>query len=137
MTSLFDSLPHDNLGPREGDRLRDRALDLFRTRRPVLVRRLMRVFLNYVLIYGPATSDALRLLVPIPPGTDPRVVGSAVRALAELRLIHSIGRRKSRRPEAHARKLDLWAIRDDAAARQWLLIHPELGPTDGEVVALG
>lgn len=134
MSTLFDSLPDDNSGSREGDQLRDRALDLLRTWRPALVRRLQRTFLQHLLDHGPATTDPLRDLVAIPPDVDPRVVGSAVRELAELVLIRSIGRRKSRRPAAHARKIDLWTITDPDAARAWLLLHPDLDPRPVEAV---
>ncbi|HJZ53634.1 MAG TPA: hypothetical protein VKE74_01670 [Gemmataceae bacterium] len=129
MSTLFDSLVDDNPGPREGDLLRDRALGLLRAHRPHLLRRLQRAFLQHLLDHGEDTSDALRCLVEIPRDIDPRIVGSAVRSLAELRLIVSVGRRKSRRGIAHSRKLDLWAIRDGANARHWLATHPDLDPS--------
>src|SRR5947207_1946352 len=84
-----------------------------------LLRRLERAFLLRLLEHGPDTSDAVRGLVPIPAGTDPRVVGSAVRGLAEQVLITSVGRRKTRRGIAHARKLDVWQVTDMAKARRW------------------
>jgi len=123
MLNLLDFLGPDN-DPSEGERLRDRALGKLRAHRPSLTRRLMRVFLEYLLDFGPSTSDALRLLVEIPAGIDPRCVGAAVRALHEADLITSVGREKTRRPVAHARVLELWAVRDEAAARLWLLANP-------------
>jgi hypothetical protein len=55
------------------------------------------------------------------------VVGAAVRALsADCGLIVAAGRRKSCRPEAHARCLDEWTLTDRAAAEAWLQSHPEL-----------
>ncbi len=131
MRNLFDGFHDDNTDPREGEYLRDEALRRFRRRRPELVRRIQREFVRHLLDHGPATSDAARTSVPIPRGVDPRVVGSAVRGLAEVKLITSVGRRKSRRPAAHARKIDLWAIRDPDTAREWLDTHPELDPPDG------
>jgi hypothetical protein len=125
MPTLFEDVPDDNHGPRAGEYLRDRALGLYRTWRPHLIRRLQRAFLQHILDHGSATSDSIRALIPIPTGTDPRIVGSVVRGLAEHRLIHSIGRRKSRRPEAHARKVDLWAVIDSAKAMAWLMTHPD------------
>lgn len=120
----------DNSDPREGERLRDEALSWLRRHRPALIRLLQRAFLCELLSHGSATSDVLRKAVPIPRGVDPRVVGSAVRGLAEQQLIVSVGRRKSRRPQAHARKLDVWAVGDKAKARHWLATHPEIDPPD-------
>ncbi len=117
-------LPHPAAS---GEALRDAALYTFRTHRAALVRRIQRAYLRHLLDNGPDTSDAVRALVPIPAGIDPRVVGAAVRALsADDGLIVSTGRRRSRRPLAHARALDLWAVRDRAAAQRWLIEHPEL-----------
>src|SRR5438046_1221316 len=120
MCSLLDFLPHGNDDFAEGDRLRDVALDRLRTHREVLVRSMQVAFLKHLLDHGPDTSDAVRALVRIPEGIDPRVVGAAVRGLAEAGVIRSVGRCKSRRSIAHSRMLDVWAIRDEAAARRWL-----------------
>src|SRR5262249_54241167 len=106
MNTLFDSLVDDNPCSREGDRRRDRALGLLRAHPPPPLRQLQRAFLQHLLDHGEDTSDALRRLVEIPSGIDPRIVGSAVRSLAELRLIVSVGRRKSHRgpaPQPHDR----------------------------------
>jgi hypothetical protein len=121
--------PIDNAG--EGEARRDAALNLLRVRRAALIRRIQRAFIRHLLDVGPATSDAARV-VPIPPGIDPRLVGAAVRGLsADDRIITVIGREKSRRPQAHARKLDLWSVRSAADAEHWLRTHPELpDPTD-------
>jgi hypothetical protein len=90
------------------------------------VRRVQRAYLALLLAGGPSTTDPVRALVPIPDGTDPRLVGAAVRALAELRLIHRVGLSRSMRPEAHGRDLPLWAVSDRAAALAWLAAHPDL-----------
>ena len=93
-------LPHPAAN---GEALRDAALYTFRAHRAALVRRIQRAYLRHLLDKGPDTSDAVRALVPIPAGIDPRVVGAAVRALsADGGLIYSTGRRRSRRPLAHA-----------------------------------
>lgn len=111
----------------DGEARRDAALSKLRAFRPVLVRRIQRAYLQFLLQHGPHTSDAARSLVPIPVGIDPRVVGAAVRGLAEVHLIVPTGeRRKSHRPEAHARTLEVWTVRDQAAALAWLESHPEL-----------
>ena len=125
---LHNPLLDDNDNPRESERRRDEALKRSRQRWPGLITLIQRNFILEILFNGPTTSDAVRKLVPIPRGIDPRVVGSAVRGLAESKLIVSVGRRKSHRPVAHARKLDLWAIHDEAAARAWLRAHPDLDP---------
>ncbi len=130
--TLFDFLADDNDGLADGERRREHAHHLHHVHRSALLLRLQRAYLMHLLEYGPATSDPLRSLVPIPQGTDPRVVGSAVRGLADAGLITSVGRRKSHRPQAHARKLDEWAIADAAKAQLWLAAHPE--PIVGEGV---
>ncbi|MFL5341882.1 MAG: hypothetical protein ACJ8F7_17185 [Gemmataceae bacterium] len=109
----------------EGDRRRDEALTLLQVHRDGLVRCLQRAFLLHLLTAGPSTIDPVRGLVPIPPGTDPRCVGAAVRGLAGLHLICRAGATRSCRPEAHGRDLPLWAIADQAAALEWLAANPE------------
>jgi hypothetical protein len=113
-----------------GERRRDEAHDRLKTHRLALVRRIQRAFVCRLLVEGAATTDAVRILVRIPPGVDPRVVGAAIRALALDRLIVAVGRRRSARPEAHARWVDLWDIRDVAAAEGWLLNNPDY-PSEG------
>src|SRR5947207_2042173 len=115
MSTLFDCLPECNWRPDGvhpagmGDQLRDEALSRLRRWRAALVLRLQRALLSHLLVCGSDTSDAVRALVPIPAGIDPRVVGAAVRRLAEDGLITAVGRRKSGRDVAHGRKLDVWA----------------------------
>ena len=111
----------------DGESRRDEALARLRAFRPVLIRRIQRAFISHLLRHGPDTSDAVRAVVPIPSGIDPRVTGAAVRALsADCGLIVATDRRKSTRPEAHARSLDLWALKDRSAVEAWLQSHPEL-----------
>ncbi len=109
-----------------GERRRDRAHELLHSCRGALIRRIQRAFLRHLLDRGPATIDGVRELVPLPAGIDPRLVGAAVRAQARDSLIVSVGRERSQRPEAHARWLDRWAIRDQSEALDWLADHPEL-----------
>src|SRR5262249_12513511 len=75
--------------------------------------------------------------VPIPPGTDPRLVGAAVRDLALAGLIRSAGRRRSRRPEAHGGQVDVWAVTDRAAALAWLAAHPDTTDPEPDAPAPG
>lgn len=114
----------------EGELRRDRAHAHLRRRRPELIRRVQRAFVTHLLRHGPSTIDPIRVRVPLPVGTDPRLVGAAVRALAEDRIIESIGIEKSTRPAAHARKVERWALRDDDAAIAWLAANPELSEPD-------
>ncbi|MCE9568160.1 MAG: hypothetical protein K8U57_39660 [Planctomycetes bacterium] len=125
MSSLLDFCDDHNDDRTEGERLRDEALGMLRSHRPRLIRQLQRAFLQHLLANGDDTSDPVRSMVEIPVGIDPRVVGGAVRGLAERSIITSVGRRPTRRAIAHARKLDVWAIKDEAAARHWLLTHAD------------
>jgi hypothetical protein len=111
-------------------RRRDAALNRLSACRAVLVRRVQRAFLG-LLDGGPSTTDPVRAAVPIPEGIDPRLVGAAVRQLAELGLIYRAGLARSVRPEAHGRDLPLWAIADRAGAFAWLRGNPELPEPDG------
>jgi hypothetical protein len=113
-------------GRAEGGRLRDEALAWLRLYRAVLVRRVQRVYLDLLLTRGPSTSDPVRALVAIPPGIDPRLVGAALRQLAELGLIRRAGLARSTRPEAHSRDLAVWEVADRAAALDWLAAHPDI-----------
>jgi hypothetical protein len=117
-------------GLAEGERRRDATLQLIRGRRAALLRRLQRTFLELLLDRGPSTTDPVRAAVLIPAGTDPRLVGTAVRALAELGLIPRAGLSRSVRPEAHGRDLPLWAVADKDAALLWLSTNPELPDPD-------
>jgi hypothetical protein len=113
-------------GLAEGERRRDEALTLLQLHRAVLVRRVQRVYLDLLLTRGPSTSDPVRALVPIPPGIDPRLVGAAVRQLAELGLIRRAGLVRSTRPEAHSRDLAVWELADRDAATAWLAAHADI-----------
>jgi hypothetical protein len=110
----------------DGEQRRDSALQLMRDRRAPLVRRVQHAFLSLLLDRGPSTTDPIRAVVPIPQGTDPRLVGAAVRQLAEEGLIRRVGLSRSARPEAHGRDLPLWAITDRSNALGWLAAHPAL-----------
>ncbi len=121
----MDSLTPSPAGLADGDR-RCAALQLLRKRRAALIRRVQHAYLILLLDRGPSTTDPVRSTVPIPEGTDPRLVGAAVRQLAELELIHRAGLSRSVRPEAHGRDLPLWTVSDRAAALAWLTCNPEL-----------
>jgi hypothetical protein len=117
-------------GRAEGERRHDHALRLLHGRRAILIRRVQRAFLARLLDGGPSTTDPILAAVPIPPETDPRLVGSAIRQLAELELIRRAGLSRSLRPEAHGGDLPLWAISDRDAAAAWRSSHAELLESD-------
>jgi len=130
MTSLFDFLDDSNDERAEGERLRDEAFARLEHHRPYLITRLQCAFVKHLLTHGPSTSDPIRQLVPIPVGTDPRVVGCAVQLLArQHRLTKSIDSDKTYRKIAHARRLQVWAITDEARARNWYSKHSATEPT--------
>ncbi len=130
MSTLFGEPPSCNHVQPDGAELRDLGVARIRSRRPGLVRKLSRAFLAHLLTHGPSTSDPLRTMVPIPPEVDPRVVGATVLGLAQVGLIVPVGRRRSNRPAARHRWLELWALADARAAAAWLSANPELGPDD-------
>ena len=117
--------PPDDPGA-EGERRRDEALARLRLYRAVLIRRVQRAYVGLLRARGPSTCDAVRALVGIPPTIDPRLVGAAVRQLAELGLIRRAGLARSERPQAHRRDLVVWEIADSDAAAAWLADHPDL-----------
>jgi hypothetical protein len=117
----------DNARPGDsgGDR-RDRALSKLKTKYPKTARRIMRAMVEHLLRKGSGTTDAVRLTVPMD-GANPKVTG-CIRALAFAGVIKDTGKTEpSRRPEAHGRRLVVWAIRDVPTARWWLSAHPDLG----------
>jgi hypothetical protein len=117
--------PDDLEGAAEGRRRRDEALGLLAETRALLVRRVQRCFLTLLTDRGKATIDPVRDLVPIPKEIDARLVGAAVRQLAELGMIHRAGLSRSVRPEAHGRDLPIWGIIDRGAVLGWLATHSD------------
>jgi len=99
-------------------------------RRAVLVRRVQRAFIGHLLSHGTSTIDPIRDSVPLPAGIDARLVGAAVRALAEEGVIGSVGIEKSQRAVAHARKVERWALQDVDLALTWLECNVTLDDDD-------
>jgi hypothetical protein len=104
--------------PHHDDResLKQAAHRLLRACRAALVRRAQRALLSRLLDTGEATADDVRDVVPLPDGISPRVFGAAPKELATAGIIVAAGYRKSRRPEAHARPVTVWHLRDRRAA---------------------
>jgi hypothetical protein len=126
------ALPSPAAGRLEGGLRRDTALARLRLHRAPYVRRVQRAMLRLLLDNGPSTIDPIRAVVPIPDGIDPRLVGAAVRSVAELGLIYRAGMSRSMRPAAHRRDLLVRAVSDRDAVLAWLSTHPELPTVEPE-----
>ncbi len=118
-------------GRAEGARRRDDAHALLRARRPVLLRRAQRALVEHLLLAGAATADDVRALVRLPPGIDPRCLGTVPGPLAAAGIIRRDGYTMSARAVAHARPVSLWRLVDAGAAADWLATHPELPEPEG------
>ena len=78
-----------------------------------------------------ATADDVLEAVELPPDLDASCLGSVPGRLAYDRIIGPSGFVRSARPERHGCWLQVWALVDRAAAKQWLDDHPDLpGRTD-------
>lgn len=118
----IDPVPGREVSP--GELLKERAhatLTIFRCPPVGLAQRAL---LRVILEQGTATADDVRLLVPVPAGTDPKFFGAAPGPLARAGIIRADGYRKSTRKAAHARPNIVWKLIDRAAALQWLILHP-------------
>jgi hypothetical protein len=114
----------------EGERRKLGALDLLATRRAAIVRRGRRALLAMLLHAGTATADDVRAAVELPPGVRPVALGAVPGMLADAGIIRAAGYATTRRAEAHARPVTVWALADRAAAVDWLAAHPELPDDD-------
>jgi len=113
--------------PGEGHRRKVAALALLAARREAITRRAQRALLVAMLAGdGTATADNVRSVVVLPPGVDPVCLGGTPGPLARAGIIARDGYATTRRPEAHARPVSLWRLRDRAAAIGWLRDHPDL-----------
>ena len=81
-------------------------------------------FVGRLLDRGEATIDDVRDVVSLPNGIGPKVFGPIGIGLANAGIIQSVGMVKSKRPEAHGRKIELWRLKDRAAALRWLEANP-------------
>jgi hypothetical protein len=115
----------------EGDALKRAALALLGRCRSVLIRRGRRALLRAVLERGRASIDAVRDVVPIPPGIAPKLFGTVPGVLAGAGLIRACQAARTSRPLAHARRVTVWELADRKGAFAWLAAHPELPDPDG------
>jgi hypothetical protein len=111
--------------PDTGEDRRDAALALVRQRRAALVRRGQRALLQQLIATGAATADDVRVAVELPPVVDPRCMGAVPGELADAGIIHAAGYGWTARPAGHGRPVLFWRLSDAAAARAWLMDHPE------------
>lgn len=121
MTILPDPPLADN-----GDALRDAALELLRTTRPEMHRRLQRAAVMLAIESGRVTADDVRAVVPIPSNVNPKICGSVFRELAKTRILAADGFLESQRAVAHCRPIRIWRLADAAAASRWLAANPEI-----------
>jgi len=115
----------------EGERRREDQLSLLRDRRAVFVRRGQRALLQRLLEVDQATADDVRGVVELPPDVDPVCLGAVPTPLARAGIIERVGYVQTVRPDAHARPVSLWRLRDRDAAVRWLAAHPELDDHGG------
>ena len=117
-------------GEGEGERYKADALALLADRREAVVRRARRALLTALLEDGTATVDAVRAVVELPSGINPKVFGSAPGELAR----HRHHRRRRLREDVPnrgpCRPITVWALADRAAAERWLRDHPDLPDPD-------
>ena len=122
----------------EGHRRKRIVLAELRHRRSTLVRKACRLLIERLLAGAPdATADNIRDGLEVPPGIDPRCLGAVPVRLYQAGIIHTVGYRRSRRRDAHARPLNVWRLTDRAAAIEWLRKHPPLTDADDAKAAGG
>jgi hypothetical protein len=109
----------------EGERRKRDALALLAARRAAIVRRGRRALLSRLLDGATATADDVRAVVELPPGVRPVAMGAVPGPLALAGIIRRTGYASTRRAEAHARPVTVWALADRAAALDWLAAHPD------------
>lgn len=128
---MSDTRQHPDRSPQEagrheGERRKDAAHTLLAAHRGLIVRRAQRHICQTLLDGAPTvTADDVRAAVDLPPGLDPVLFGAAPAPLAKAGIIEPLGFAKTARPEAHARPLTVWGLRDRGKAQAWLLDHPD------------
>ena len=108
-----------------GEQRKIDAHTLLESRRASIILRARRALLEAVLRDGTATADEIRDRVQVPDGVNPICLGAVPGALAKAGIIEADGYRKSRRGVSHSRPVQVWRLKDRAAALAWLQAHPD------------
>lgn len=128
----MNSHPFKQYGLAEGERQKDKALDLLSCRREAYVQLGRRALLERLLESEAATADDVRQSVKFPEGISPKCFGAVPGPLEKMGIIVPDGFQKTARPAGHARPVTVWRLRDRAAAVEWLKNHPDLSPEGNE-----
>ena len=115
----------DTFDRAEGERRKDNELARLAKLRALHVRRGRRALLSALLAHETATADDVRASLDLPAAVNPVCLGAVAPPLAKAGIITLAGFTRTSRPPAHARPVSVWALRDRAAAEQWLLDNPD------------
>jgi hypothetical protein len=118
-------MPPTNPPTAEGERRKLAAHALLSARRELYVLRGRRALLAALLDRAEATTDDVRRAVTLPDGIDPVCFGTVPGELARAGIVERARFAKTARPEAHARPVSVWRLRDRAVALAWLAAHPD------------
>lgn len=114
----------------DGESRKRNALDNHEANRERIILQARRRFLSHALQHGTVTTDDARTDLTIPKGVDPVCLGAVPGGLARQRIIRRVGFVNSKRPEAHARPVSVWELRDVGKAVAWLRANPEPLPPE-------
>ena len=123
---LFDDDTYFNNGQSEGERRKEEAFNTLEAHRARLILAGRRALLLSALRNGSATADDVRDAVKVPPGINPKFLGTVPSPFAKANIIRAKRQVKTRRPVGHARFITEWEITNSVAAMEWLQTNPEL-----------
>lgn len=109
----------------QGEKLKQQAFQFVEANREAFVLKARRCLLTEGLKLGRVTIDQVREFVPLPAGVNPKTFGCVPATLANAGIIEFGGYEKTTRKVAHARRNVIWAMKDSAAAKRWLQLHPD------------
>ena len=123
-TTFQQQTPAGHAGGEKGERHKAGALAALERSRAFHILKARRVLLERLLSDGTATIDAVRQVVELPEGIDPKLFGSVPGSLARAKIIERDGSATTNRPKAHARPISIWRLVDRNKAEVWLRDHP-------------